>query len=382
MRNTINSYLEKNIPFALFRAPNEAMRFVAQLSSLAPNADFEATGFHFAPFSKREKVPHLVIQNEVDVFLENGNSIPNPSISKLTPNPFFQKKSRETIVDFPTYKNHIQAYLDFFKTQKIQKAIYSRIKKTELPEDFDLVTFFEEIEKAYPRAMVYVANLPGDGLWVGASPEKLVRYKNGTAKTVALAGTQRILDEQNIDKLTWGEKEMEEHGMVVDYIFKEIKSHNLQIIDRSETYTSQAGVMAHLKQRFEFKITKAQLPQFIQDLHPTPAVCGLPKEKALDLIYKTEPYDREYYAGYLGMVEENTIDFYVNLRCMKIEKNAALLFVGGGITANSDAKKEWEETELKAETLTVVGRFSCPPKRERSDFFENSQKNNQTIIHY
>ena len=346
--------MEKNIPFALFRAPNESVRFVAQLSSLVPNADFEATGFHFAPFSKREKVPHLVIQNEVDVILKNRNSIPSLSISKLIPSPFFSKKERTTIVDFPTYKNHIQAYLDFFKDQKTQKAIYSRIKKAALSEDFDIVAFFEKIEKAYPRAMVYVANLPGYGLWVGASPEKLVRYKNGVAKTVALAGTQRILDERNIDKLVWEKKEMEEHGIVVDYIFKEIKKHDLQIIDRTKTYTSQAGAMAHLKQRFEFKITKNQLAQFIEDLHPTPAVCGLPKEKALDLIYKTEPYDRQYYAGYLGMVEENTIDFYVNLRCMKIEKNTASLFVGGGITANSDAKKEWEETELKAKTLLNI----------------------------
>lgn len=354
MRNTINLYLEKNIPFALFRAPAEAVRFVAQLSSLTPNTDSSATGFHFAPFSKREKVPHLVIRNEVDVFLEKGNTIPSPSISKLIPNSIFQKKERGTIVDFPTYKNHIQAYLDFFKNQKTQKAIYSRIKKTELPEDFDWLAFFEKIEKAYPRAMVYVANLPGYGLWVGASPEKLLRYKNGEAKTVALAGTQRILDERNIDQLVWGEKEKEEHGMVVDYIFEKIKSNNLAIINRSKTYTSQAGAMAHLKQRFEFKITKSQLPQFIQDLHPTPAVCGLPKEKALDLIYKIEPYDREYYAGYLGMVEKDAVDFYVNLRCMKIYNNTAALFVGGGITANSDAKKEWEETELKAKTLLNI----------------------------
>ena len=96
------------------------------------------------------------------------------------------------------------------------------------------------------------------------------------------------------------------------------------------------------------------MPKFIRDLHPTPAVCGLPKEKSLDIIYKTEPYDREYYAGYLGMVENDSVDFYVNLRCMKIYENAAALFVGGGITANSDAKKEWQETELKAKTLLNI----------------------------
>jgi isochorismate synthase len=354
MGNTINSYLEKNIPFALFRAPNQSVRFVAQMSSLQAENKIEESGFHFAPFSEREKVPHFVIKDDVSVVLGKGELIPNPTNSKLEIPSFLENKSRIHIVDFPTYQNHIQAYLDFFEKNGTQKAIYSRIKEAALSEDFDLISFFGKIEKAYPRAMVYVVNLPGLGLWVGASPEKLLTYKNGMAETVALAGTQRILDNKNVENLTWGEKEIDEHGMVVDYIFEKINNNNLEILNRSETYTSQAGAMAHLKQRFEIRITKSELPKFIQDLHPTPAVCGLPRGKSLDLIYKTEPYDREYYAGYLGMVEEDAIDFYVNLRCMKIHENTAALFVGGGITANSDAKKEWQETELKAKTLLNI----------------------------
>ena len=354
MRNTINIYLEKNIPFALFRAPNETVRFVAQLSHLTLDHKVEETGFHFAPFSKREKVPHFVIKDDVNVVLENVDSIPTPTISKLEKLNLGKEESQMTIVDFSTYQNHIQSYLDFFEKNETQKTIYSRIKKMELPKDFDLISFFEKIENAYPRAMVYIVNLPGLGLWAGASPEKLLTYKDGIAETVALAGTQKILEEKNIENLTWGKKEIEEHGMVVDYILKKIKNNNLEILNRSKTYTSQAGAMAHLKQRFEIEIEKSELPKFIQDLHPTPAVCGLPKEKALDLIYKTEPYDREYYAGYLGMVEKDAVDFYVNLRCMKIYNNTAALFVGGGITANSNAKKEWEETELKAKTLLNI----------------------------
>lgn len=354
MRNTINLYLEKNIPFALFRAPNQPVRFVAQMSPLVEDHKIQKSGFHFAPFSQRENVPHFVIKDDVNILLGKGCFIPNPMISKLAIPTFLENKNRMSIVDFPTYQNHIQSYLDFFEKNETQKAIYSRIKKTELPKDFDLISFFGKIENAYPRAMVYIVNLPGLGLWAGASPEKLLTYKNGIAETVALAGTQRIFDDKNVENLTWGAKEIEEHGMVVDYIFKKIKNNNLEILNRSKTYTSQAGAMAHLKQRFEIKISKLELPKFIQDLHPTPAVCGLPKEKALDLIYKTEPYDREYYAGYLGMVEKDAVDFYVNLRCMKIYNNTAALFVGGGITAYSIAKKEWEETELKAKTLLNI----------------------------
>lgn len=367
MENTLKTYLEKNIPFALFRAPGKPIRLIAQKSPLSFDVDFSKTGFHFAPFSKREKVPHVVINNDVDVLLENkdsNNSLSNKILSVFKNNfdSGFQKENwqvknmpREISVTIEDYKKDINTYLDFFKNNNTQKAIYSRVKKINFTDDFDLVAFFEKIEKAYDRAMVYLVHLPGIGLWAGASPETLLKYKNGTAETVALAGTQKILDAQKVEDLEWGRKEIEEHRMVADYIFEKIKTNQLQIIDESKPYTSRAGAMAHLKQRFEFKIKITQLPKFIDELHPTPAVCGLPKEKALDLIYQTEPYDRQYYAGYLGMVEENdTVDFYVNLRCMKIYNNQATLFVGGGITANSIPEKEWEETELKSKTLLNI----------------------------
>lgn len=371
MGNTLNSYLEKNIPFALFRAPGQHIRFVAQLSSLNLNPDFQQPGFHFAPFSGREKVPYIIIKNDVDVLLENSdyNYLPNTDTlnipKKIKRSFLFSNKNPrndgqvsppiEKSVSPKEYKKDLQTYFDFFEKNGTRKAIYSRLKNTNLPEDFELFSFFEKIEKAYSRALVYLVHLPGIGLWAGASPETLLKYKDGIAETVALAGTQKIIDGQNVEDLTWGKKEIEEHQMVADYIFEKIKTNNLQVLERSKTYTSQAGTMAHLKQRYKFKITKNQLPDFIKHLRPTPAVCGLPKEKALELIYATEPYDRQYYAGYLGMVEENdTVDFYVNLRCMKIYNNKATLFVGGGITANSNPQKEWEETELKAKTLLNI----------------------------
>ena len=210
MEKTVNTYLEKNIPFALFRAPNQIARFIAQTSALQAENNIEESGFHFAPFSEREDIPHFVIKNDVNVLLNDRYLIPDPTISKLDVPSFLNIKSRVNIVDFQVYQKHILSYLDFFKNNDTQKAIYSRIKKTILPEDFDLISFFGKVEKAYPRAMVYVVNLPGSGLWLGASPEKLLTYKNGIAETVALAGTQKILTNKNVENLTWGKKEIEE----------------------------------------------------------------------------------------------------------------------------------------------------------------------------
>ena len=352
MKISFKTYLEKNIPFALFRAPNQPVRLVAQLSPFSPNQDTAESGFHFAPFSKREKVPHVVIKNEIDEYVDL-DSLPR-RVGRVLPELQVLEALGEK-VDFPTYQEHLQTYFSFFEKNKIQKAIYSRIKKTELPKDFDLVSFFRKIENAYPKAFVYIVHLPNIGIWAGASPERLLEYNNEIAKTVALAGTQKMQEGIPAENLDWGQKEIEEHQMVAEYIANQIEKHQLKLVHKSEPYTSAAGRMAHLKQNFEFQITKEQLPNFLNDLHPTPAVCGLPKEKALDLIYNTEPYDREYYAGYLGMIEKNSdVNFYVNLRCMKIHPDSALLFVGGGITASSIPEKEWEETELKAKTLLNI----------------------------
>ena len=353
MNISLKTYLEKNIPFALFRAPGQRVRLVAQLSPFSSNNNLTDSGFHFAPFSRREKVPHVVIKNEVDECLDLNEF----KESKLKYNTGFaeSKSDDDNVVSSSTYAKHLQTYFSFFEKNNIRKAIYSRIKKTELPKDFDLISFFRKIENAYPKAFVYIVHLPNIGLWAGASPERLLEYNNGIAKTVALAGTQKMQEGIPAENLDWGQKEIEEHQMVAEYISNQIKKNDLTLIDKSKPYTSAAGRMAHLKQNFEFQIKKEELNIFLNDLHPTPAVCGLPKEKALDLIYNTEPYDREYYAGYLGMVEKNsTVNFYVNLRCMKIYNNTASLFVGGGITASSVPEKEWEETELKAKTLLNI----------------------------
>ena len=350
MKISIATYLEKNIPFALFRVPEGRVRLVAQLSPFSANNNFTASGFHFAPFSKKEKVPLVVINNEVDEYVNLDDFT-----SEVLPEPKILEALRLSEVDFPNYNQHLQTYFSFFEKNKTRKAIYSRIKKTELPKYFDLISFFRKIENAYPKAFVYIVHLPNIGLWAGASPERLLEYNNDIAKTVALAGTQKLPEGISAENLDWEKKEIEEHQMVAEYISNLIEKHQLKMVHQSEPYTSAAGRIAHLKQNFEFQIKKENLPAFLNDLHPTPAVCGLPKEKALDLIYEVEPYDREYYAGYLGMVEKNNdVNFYVNLRCMKIHKTSALLFVGGGITASSIPEKEWEETELKAKTLLNI----------------------------
>jgi isochorismate synthase len=98
------------------------------------------------------------------------------------------------------------------------------------------------------------------------------------------------------------------------------------------------------------------LKTIINALHPSPAIGGTPKRKALELIRDLEPKGRGFYAGYLGWIEadeshEVQADLYVTLRCLSWQENSVTFYVGGGIVAGSDPDKEWEETQAKAQVL-------------------------------
>jgi isochorismate synthase len=87
-------------------------------------------------------------------------------------------------------------------------------------------------------------------------------------------------------------------------------------------------------------------------LHPTSAVCGMPLESAREFLRANEGYDRQFYTGYLGPVNvKGESHLFVNLRCMQLFSKKAILYAGAGVTIDSDAEKEWEETEMKLDTL-------------------------------
>ena len=178
---------------------------------------------------------------------------------------------------------------------------------------------------------------------------------------MALAGTQEY---KGCLDVIWENKEKEEQQIVTDFIIENIKplAEHIKI---SEVETVRAGNLLHLKTMVSARIKtgKLNLKEIISDLHPTPAVCGFPKLKAKQFILKHEHYNREFYAGYLGelnyekrayAVTKKCTQLYVNLRCMQIKDNKALVYVGGGITKESDSEKEWDETVSKSMVIKSI----------------------------
>jgi isochorismate synthase len=226
------------------------------------------------------------------------------------------------------------------------------------------------LKQKYPTAFVYLFYTPVTGWWIGATPELLLQGHAGKYQTMALAGTRPFNPKTH--QLPWLEKEQLEQKFVTDYILDKLHAVGITDPDCSAPYTRQAGSVEHICTEISFSSGKVvELPQtlhpkatnciansdtinfeLLQALHPTPAVCGLPADVAMDFILKTENHHREYYTGFLGMlnIKEQT-NVYVNLRCMRLFPNGKLLFAGAGITAGSDPEREWNETEMKMQTM-------------------------------
>ncbi|MFN2396072.1 MAG: chorismate-binding protein, partial [Bacteroidales bacterium] len=173
--------------------------------------------------------------------------------------------------------------------------------------------------------------------------------------TVSLAGT-RVFETEKADK-PWGDKELNEQEIVTDYIESVLRKSGVYRFTKEGPVSQRAGNVEHLKTSFSFekKLMNENPYSFIQMLHPTPSVCGLPKEMALDVIKRIEKHEREYYTGFLGPVNfENQWHLYVNLRSMKVDKNRFYYYLGAGITSGSDPSGEWEETQNKKNTLQNI----------------------------
>ena len=332
----IQVLLSQQEPFVCYVKPNETVwnLLIQKNDELVEFTN--QSGFVFVPFHEGKQV---VIPFE-------GNSFSQGNLEKLE-----QKLSE----NFTTQMNQKEAFEDLvskgvsaIQKDEFQKVVLSR--KIILKERIAIVETFNNLISTYSTAFRYLFFHPKIGLWMGATPEQLVKINQNQFETVALAGTQ--LYSENV---IWAIKEINEQQFVTDYIVTKVKDKVIQLMV-TDVKTVKAGNLAHLKSFISGELT----PDFhtndlIKALHPTPAVCGLPKEKAIDFILKNEGYKRKYYAGFLGEYNKNNqTDLFVNLRCLEVENDVVNIYVGCGITKDSNPEKEFIETENKSMTMRNV----------------------------
>jgi len=349
LRALLEDRLKNENAFVTYRKPgsNTLVTWICDAPEFKSRFDVSEPGFVFSPFEP---------DREAVLFPYKASSLIRTPIQPLSWSPpALVKDSEANDIDEARIRHIdlVRKTVEEIRSGKADKIVVSR--KEEIRNvQLDPVSVFMRLVSLYPQAYTYIWFHPEVGLWIGASPETLVEVEKRKFVTMSLAGTQRYHENEEV---VWGKKELEEQRMVTDQIRKELGS----MLDHvGEPFTQQAGHLLHLRTDIRGRLQEDNLlSDLISRLHPTAAICGLPREQALEFIQRNEGYSREYYSGFLGEVHypvSGSAHLFVNLRCMRLFPDAkqARVYVGGGITASSLPEKEWEETRAKSETLKRV----------------------------
>ncbi len=323
----------------------------------------KARGFVFAPFSVSEQTPIILLQP--DVLLHGAEDILAFDIHSLADNSAsdsLAEKSDTPATSWEQYQEYVGQSITQLQQSDtaLKKVVLSRCCDIDISCDNDthhslgqsLGQLLMRLKRANPNDFVSMVNVPDTGLWLGATPEILLRVHNGTATTLSLAGTQALRPDRDY---RWRAKEIEEQAVVSRYTVDALNRYNIRDYQTTGPENHETSAVVHLKTTFSFPALaiRHQLGEFVADLAPTPAVCGLPKHQAEQWIHAHEPHDRGYYTGFLGpwQLDNEVVELFVNIRCLQVFPQHYRLYLGGGITAKSDIRAEWEETERKATTL-------------------------------
>lgn len=355
----------RNICFALYRLPwtDEPILVLqeeGQAETLHDLSELNGKrGFVLAPFHQTAAHPIVLIRpdkvahewNHITEILHN--TFPHDS-EAITHVPVTQDHSMESPLENKAhYEEAFTRFISPLRQNQFKKLVLSRSCTQNIPEEFSPLTTFVRACNSYPRMMISLCHTPQTGTWIGSTPEIILSGQEKQWDTVSLAGTMPMQGEQIPTE--WSKKNREEQAFVSEYIRKCIRQFGSQITEKGP-YTARAGHVVHLKTDFHFCLKETgHLGELLKTLHPTPAVCGLPKQAAYDFILKNEDYNRSYYSGIIGWLDpDGYTTLYVNLRCMKIGTTQITLYAGGGILPSSTAESEWEETQVKMNTMRHI----------------------------
>ena len=367
----LQNQFDANLPFVAYRKPNASLinGLLQDDDTVHQVLDYSENGFIFAPFDSEKETILIPILNAktiaCDFVITSQNATTPPNIKINLEQKMF-------------HKSLVQSAIDAIKTDEFKKVVISRKEITFLP-DSNPIAIFKRLLDTYETAFVYCFHHPKIGLWLGATPETLLQIKDNRLTTMSLAGTQEYL---GTNEVLWNNKEKEEQNYVTNFIIESLQPF-VSDIEVSIPETVRAGNLLHLKttitasmNRQRDKFQDSSLGRLLRALHPTPAVCGLPKENAKQFILKNEGYNRGFYTGFLGELNlkerksrnsnrhnvendayatlKTVSNFYVNLRCMELKENQAFIYVGGGITKDSIPENEWAETVSKSRVIKHI----------------------------
>jgi len=341
--------------FAIYRLPHSDVATYIQQTAGEPAELHSCTelngrsGFVVAPFEITDAQPIVLIRpDEVrQMAVSDVESLLSFDAPTFSPHTSTATKSTYAI-DFANY--HAQLQLGTFR-----KIVLARCVDESLDEAVNPMTLFRRACDLYPRMFISLVSTPQSGMWLTATPEILLQGINHQWRTIALAGTMKLEGEGLLgegESVSWSTKNIQEQRYVSTYITECLEQYTSDFHEEGPS-TVRAADLVHLRSDFTFTLPDEQhIGDLLHTLHPTPAVCGLPKREAFQFIIRNEHTPRRYYSGFMGMLNpDGDTHLYVSLRCMNIEGNQYHLYAGGGLLKDSVMEQEWQETEAKLQTM-------------------------------
>lgn len=342
----ITNHKGKNLPFVVFNEPySDEIHAKLQIDDiLHTECDLSSGAFVFAPFDSKKF-------NKIYMPFDKCTSyklLPSDKVIRSN----FDNNNSDDILNKKTHIKLIKKSLTAIKNGVLKKVVLSRTELMSI-SSVDLALVFKKLLSFYNNSYVYLWFHPKVGFWVGATPEKLLTIEDNFIETVALAGTTKKGPDGSV---SWSVKEIKEQQYVKSYILDSL----VNIVDNlssAKTVNVKSGNLYHMCSTISGSLKSFNdYNSVIKLIHPTPAVCGIPLDVSKEFISLNESYDRSYYTGYLGIIspKKKSVKLYVNLRCAEVFDSFIKIYVGGGITKESNPANEFDETIAKSHIMKNV----------------------------
>ena len=265
--------------------------------------------------------------------------------------------NREQSQDSDYFKSVVQSALTAIAAGELSKIVIAHTTEIKSAIPFDVIKSLANLRELHPDCYIFSTSNGEGQNFVGASPERLLSVQNQQLVTDALAGSaprgnNNTEDLHLANLLLKNRKEKREHQAVRDFVIEGLKGIGLkpqqlplQILKLSNIQHLWTPIYGHLPADIEPLA-------IIALLHPTPAVAGVSTASACEKIRYYEKCDRSLYAAPLGWVDyEGNCEFIVGIRSALIDGNLARLYAGAGIVSGSNPDKEFDEVQLKLQSL-------------------------------
>ena len=263
-------------------------------------------------------------------------------------------EARTTGSDRLRWTTSVRRALEAIESDQVKKIVLARAMEVHPGPGLDpalvALTLWEENRSSH--AFLFEP-APGHAL-IGAAPEVLAHRVGDVLRATAVAGSIGVGSTSGetsalAGRLFESAKDRSEHDFVVEDMVGALRELGCAVRRDVEPHVLTLARIQHLETKLEASIPPGtSLLEILAALHPTPAVCGLPRDGAAALLEEYESFQRGWYAGPVGWIDAAGEGIFVPaLRCAVVSNGAWRLFAGAGIVAESDPDLEWEETALK-----------------------------------